>query len=96
MDARKQLGIRQKAAITTHRVVDRQPIAPAYLIVFQAVARGCMHRTGTGLRSNMLADNDRHLAIIEWMPQRQPFQGLTPATTNDAFVTDAIALKGGR
>jgi allantoicase len=33
-----------------------------------------MHRAGARFGGDVIAKNDRHFAVIERMPQRQPFQ----------------------
>ena len=66
----------QVAPVTANRVHDRQLVALADNEVFLAVRRRRVHRTGTRLERDMLAQDHRHLFLEEGMLQREPFERL--------------------
>jgi hypothetical protein len=63
--AGEQLGALDKAAIAAHRVVHRQAVAVADDVVLQAMTGGGVHGAGAGLQGDVLAEDDRHLAVVE-------------------------------
>ena len=63
----EQRGVGQEAAIPAHRVVHRQTVAVADDVVLQAMAGGGMDGAGAGVQGDVLAEDDRHLPVIEGM-----------------------------
>ncbi len=70
----KQFGVRKKPAIAADRIVDRQAVTASDDIVFLAMPGRGMHGAGARLRGDVLAEDDRHLALVERMREFQPFQ----------------------
>ncbi len=69
--ARKQRSRGQKAPVAAHRIVNFEVVALAHDVIIEAVSRRRVHRSGTGIQIDVLAENHRHLAIVERMLQRQ-------------------------
>ena len=68
--ARKQRRRGQESAIAAHRIVDLQSVAAAHDVVIQAMARGGVHGARAGIQSHMIAQDHRHLPIVEGMLQQ--------------------------
>ena len=59
------------------------------------MARRGVHGAGAGVRGDMVADDDRHLALLEGMPQQHTFERLTGgAGEHLGAVIQAIARQG--
>ena len=64
----------RKRAVVAHRVDHRQPVLHADREVLLAVAGRGVHRAGAGIERHVLAEDHRHLALVERMLQLQAFQ----------------------
>jgi hypothetical protein len=87
----KQRGISQEFAIRADRIIHAQAVARADHIVFLTVGGGGMHRAGAGFGGDVIAENDRHFAVIERMAQRQPFQIAAQTMREDLIMLDLPA-----
>ena len=94
MLASKQLGTRQKLAIAADRIVHRQPVTAADDVILQAVTRRRVHRAGAGVGGDMLAQDHRHLARIERVPELHALERPALAVGHDAVFLDAITRHG--
>ena len=65
-----------KAAVVPDRVVDRQVVAPAHLVVVGAVAGRRVDGAGAGIEGHVLAEDHGHLTFVEWMLESQPLERL--------------------
>ena len=72
--AREQRRGRQEPPVGTHRIVHRQAVALADDEVLLAVAGRRVHGTGTAVERHVLAQDHRHLAIVERVPQREALE----------------------
>ena len=84
----KQLGVGQKTAATVDRVINRQVITTADHIVILTMTGSGMHSTGAGLCRHVITKNNRHLTIIERVPQQLPFQIAALAVGNHLVLLD--------
>ncbi len=78
--AGEQLDPAVELAVVTDRIIDRQVVAHADRIILQTMRGRRMHETGTGVRGDMVAANDRHLTRIERMLQCQMLERRPLAT----------------
>ena len=69
--SRKQRRCGQESAVAAHRIVDLQTIAAADDIVIQTMARRGVHGARAGIERHVLAQDHRHLPIVEGMLQQQ-------------------------
>ena len=53
-----------------------------------------MDGAGTGIERHMLADDDRHLAVIEWMTEPEPLEINPASIAQHPIVLDAPAIHG--
>ena len=90
----EQRGVWQEAAVPAHRVVHRQAVAVADDVVLQAMAGGGMDGAGAGVQGDMLAQDDRHLPVIEGVLELEPLEGMALAVGEDAVAVDAPAVQG--
>ena len=74
LEARNQRRTGQEAPIVADRVAHRQPVALADREVFLTVAGGGVHRAGAGLERDVLAQDDRHLPLLQRVRQLQAFE----------------------
>ncbi len=65
-----------EAPVVPDRVVDRQAVAPAHLVVVGAVAGRRVHGAGAGIERHVLAENHRHLALVERVLEAQALERL--------------------
>ena len=77
----KIFRVGQIHSIAANRIVNFQVIALADDKIILAMGRGCMHGAGTGLRGDMISENNRNLSIKKTVLQQQVFQGRTFATS---------------
>ena len=82
----------EKLAVVAHRIVGGQAVFLTDKIVVQSVCRGGMHQPCTGICRDMLAANQRHDAILEWVLQGQHIQCRTFAYPH-GFAAELIAFK---
>ncbi len=68
--------IRQEAPIVADRVGHRQVVELAHREVFETVPRCGVHGAGARFERDVLAENHRHLTILERMRQLQAFERL--------------------
>ena len=74
LHARDQRRVGQEAAVAAHRVVDRQPVAVPDGVVLLAVPGRGVHGARAGIERHVLAEDDRHLPIVERMLQLQTLE----------------------
>ncbi len=63
-----------KPAIVSDRIVHRQPVAQADLVVLHAVRRGGVDQTGARFQRDVFAENQRDLTRRKGMTGHQAFQ----------------------
>ncbi len=76
LHAADERRIRQEAPVVPDRIRDRQVVELADREVLETVARRGVHGAGAGFERDVLAENDRHLPILERMLQLQAFERL--------------------
>ena len=77
-----------KAAIAADRVVHRQPVTLADNVVIHTVAGCRVHRTGTSLERDVVAQHDGHLAVIERVLQQLAIEYRTLCAPDHLVVGD--------
>ena len=80
-------------AVVADRILVRQAVTLSDHIVVHAMRRCGMHKTGTGFQRDMLAADDGHDAIIEWVLQRQAFQRRTVTGSRKAVAPVVVAAQ---
>ena len=92
--AGEQLGTGDKLAVISHRAFDRQAVLHAHQIILESVARCRVNHAGAGLGGNVIAQDDRYLAVVERVTQADAFEVGTATIGNDAIVIDAVPTHG--
>ena len=90
----EQRGVGQEATVPTHRIVHRQAVTVADDVVLQAMAGGGMDGSGAGVQGDVLAEDDRHLPVIEGVLELEPLEGVALAIGEDPVAVDAPAVQG--
>ena len=90
--AGKLRRVGQELAIRADRVVHRQLVMQAHLIIFQTVCRRGVHQAGTAFDGDVQAADQRHLLVVERMLQRQLFQRRALGLTQQRCTFKAITL----
>ena len=70
----KQRRVGQEPTVVSNRVRHRQAVLAAHDEVIETVTGRRMHGTGACIQSYVIAEDDRHLPILERMLQLQAFQ----------------------
>ena len=72
--AREKFDILPIPAIVIDRIVHIQPVPQAHLIVVRSVTRSGMDAAGTGIQSDMLAQDDQGRSFVQRVPAVFPLQ----------------------
>ncbi len=72
--AREKRRAFDEAPIAADRIVDRELVLLADHVVFLAMARGRVNRAGACIERDVLAENDRHDALVERMLELHAFE----------------------
>ena len=96
LHAADQRHVGLEAPIAQHRVDHRQAVAAADDVVVLAMRRRGVHGAGAGLERHVIAEDHRHLPILERMLQLQSFEQLglrnAPASRD---IGGAVARQAG-
>ena len=84
----EQLGTLDELALAIDRILYRQVVLLANDVVLQAMSRCSMHGAGTGFGGDVLAKDDRYLAIIKRMLQFQTFKRITDTGRHDLVIVN--------
>ena len=82
--------------VVAHRVVDRQVVAAAHLVVVGAVAGRRVHGTGARIERHVVAEDDRHLALVERVLEAQSLERPACHLAEHAMRARADARSEGR
>ena len=94
-EAFEQRRARDEAAIVADRVVDRQAIAPAHLVIVRAVAGRRVHGAGAGIERHVIAEDHGHFALVERVLEPQALERLSLDLAEHAVRARADALGKG-
>src|SRR6185436_10399117 len=94
-EAFEQRRARDEAAVVADRVVDRQAVAPAHLVIIRAVAGRRVHGPGAGVERHVIAEDHGYFALVERVLEPQPLERLSLDLAEHAVRARAYALGEG-
>ena len=89
----RRVGARQVRAIRTDRVGDFQTVFQADVVVVRTVAAGGMHRTGTRVQRDVVAQDRRNVEVQERVFEAHQLQRVAFYGTQHAVISDVRAFK---
>ncbi len=90
--AGKQFGIRQIDAVAANRVGHFQTVLLTDHEVFLTVARGGVHRAGTGVQGDVITQHHRHVEAVEGVVEAQQLECGPLGVAQVVEVLDASAI----
>ena len=91
---RQRRRIAEETAVVADRVIHRQAVFLADVVVVHAVRRRGMHQAGAGFGRDVRAADDGHVAVLERVLE-QDLVELVAAAGSDCRAFQAIALEAG-